>query len=218
MVLWSSWPAQRRVERAKIGPVRRALLIFITLLTACGLRPGRPATSRSTVVPTSPTAVIAGATATPRPPAATRAPAASATPLPAATSSPTTSPYFLSASDVHFEPDPQLYSGDVASIVVVGRGPSVIWQGAHAKIFVDGLDAPPRSQTDFGPYGIGNQWQATFTWAWNTTRLQGSRTVYVQADPPPRPAPPPVSQTLAVPVNILPASARVAPEAGAEWA
>jgi len=200
--------------RARIGCVRRWLFVLIILLTACGLLPGRAATPRPTVAPASPSAMVAVATATPQPPVATQAPAASKTPLPAAT----TSPYALTASDVHFEPDPQLYSGDVASIVVVGPGPGSVWQGARAKIFVDGLQAPPRSQVDFGPYGIGNQWQATFTWAWDTSGLLGPRTVYVEVDPPASKDTQPVSHTLAVPVNILPASARPAPEAGAQWA
>ena len=208
------WPEQRQSERARIGRVRRWLSILIILLAACGLRPGQGATPRPTVAPASPSAVIAPTTAPRQPPAATQAPAASSTPLPAATNS----PYTLTASDVHFEPDPQLYAGDVASIVVRGPGASSVWQGAHAKIFVNGLQAPPRSQVDFGPYGIGNQWQATFTWAWDTTGLLGPQTVYVEVDPPPSKGMQPVSQTLAVPVNILPASARPAPEAGAQWA
>ena len=165
-----------------------------------------------------PTAVTAAAPATPRRPAATQTPAASATLLSAATSGVTQSPYDLTASDVHFEPDPQLYSGDAASIVVVGSGSGAVWQGAHAKIFVNGLDMPPLAEADFGPYGIGNQWQATFTWAWDTHGLIGPQTVYVEVDPPASKTTGPVSQTLAVPVNILPASARPAPETEAQWA
>src|SRR5437763_413817 len=103
-------PGQKYGEGAKICRVRRRLIIFIILLTACGLRPGRLVTPNATAVPATSSAVIAAATATPSPAIATRPPAASSTPLPTAT----TSPYILTSSDVHFEPGPQLYSGDVA--------------------------------------------------------------------------------------------------------
>jgi hypothetical protein len=157
---------------------------------------------------------LAAATPTRLPPTATARPLAN--PLPAASSTPA-SPYALTAADVHFEPDPQLYSGDVASIVVVGPGSAALWRGTHAKLFVDGPDGPPRAQVGFDPYGIGSQWQATFTWQWDTTGLVGPQTVYVEVDPPANQAGEVVPQTLAVPVNILPASARPAPEAQAQW-
>jgi len=119
---------------------------------------------------------------------------------------------------VRFEPDPQLYSGDIASIVVLGKGAAPAWQGARARVFVNGPSSPVLSQADFAPYGLGNQWQATFTWAWDTRGRLGQQTIYVEVDPPAEKGTQPVSQTLAVPVTILPASARPAPEAEAQWA
>ncbi len=200
--------------------MRRWLPFLLILVLACGLLP--PGRSPGPVVEASPSVVAspsatAASTITARPPTATLAPAATTTPMPAVTSPATGSQYRLTPSDVHFEPDPQLYSGDVASIVVVGRGGSN-WQGTHARVFVNGHDAPPLSQVDFGPYGLGNQWQATFTWAWDTRGRVGQQTVYVEVDPPAGPGTRPVSQTLVVPVTILPASARPAPEAEAQWA
>jgi hypothetical protein len=119
---------------------------------------------------------------------------------------------------VRFEPDPQLYSGDVVSIVVLGNGSAPSWQGAHAKVYVNGPNAPALSQADFAPYGLGSQWQATFTWAWDTRRRLGPQTIYVEVDLPAEKDSQVVSQTVAVPVTIWPASARPAPEAEAHWA
>jgi hypothetical protein len=206
--------------------MRRFLPLLLVLVLACGLLPpGRaptatiPTTAVNSTTParTPAPALTAMLSATGAPPATpTRATAAG--PLPTATAG--LSVYQLSPSAVHFEPDPQLYSGDVASIVVVGRGAGAgeAWQGAHAKVFIDRLSAPPLSQADFGTYGLGGQWQATFTWVWDTRGRVGPQTLYVEVDPPAAQGARALSQTLSVTVNILPAAARPAPEAAAHWA
>jgi len=102
--------------------------------------------------------------------------------------------------------------------VAIGQGGASTWQGAHARVFVNGLNAPPLAQADFAPYGLGNQWQATFTWVWDTRGLSGPQTVYVEVDPPAVKGARPMSQTVALSVMILPAAARPAPEAQSQWA
>ncbi len=210
--------------------MRRLLPVIVILATACSLLPGRAPTPTPRAAMATPTAAVsatagasstAAATAVALPSAvlsgiATTAPTA-VTPAPAA--SPTApSPYRLAAADVRFEPDPQLYSGDVASIIAIGRGGAAEWQGARAKVFINSLSAPPLAQADFAPYGLGNQWQATFTWAWDTRGQVGPQVVYVEVDPPVQKGLPVLTQTVAVPVTIWPASSRPAPEAETHWA
>jgi len=120
---------------------------------------------------------------------------------------------------VRFQPGPRLYSGDIVSIEVIAEDAPRGWQGAPVTLYVDERGAEPLERQSLGRFGLGGRTQATFTWAWDTTGREGPQTVIIVAAPvavdggvrPPE-------QVLTLTVPILPAEARTAPEAGAQWA
>jgi len=127
--------------------------------------------------------------------------------------------YVLTADDVRFQPGPRLYSGDIVSIEVIAEDAPRGWQGAPVTLYVDARGEEPLERQSLGRFGLGGRTQATFTWAWDTTGRVGPQTVIIVAEPvavdgglrPPE-------QVLTLTVPLLPAEARTAPEAGAQWA
>jgi hypothetical protein len=172
--------------------------------------PALPAAGLAATATAAATSSLATRSAAPSPPTATAGPLA--TPGPPAAASPTAPVEFhLTPDDVRFEPDPQLYAGDLASIEVIASGAPSSWEGTPVRLYVDRLSDPPLAEANFAHYGLGGRLQATFTWVWDTRGRVGPQTIIVQAGTRP------VSQTVTVHVPILPAEARPASEAGAHW-
>lgn len=162
------------------------------------------------------------------PPASpTTAPAPTEAPPPTSTLAPTPSPDTASddlrigPGDLTLHPDPALYSGDRVSFEVFAQSSDTVeLKEVAVAIYLDS-STEPLAQGQFGQFGIGARTQATFTWAWNTTGLEGAHTLRAVLDPEDQIRvgdEDPHNNTLVVPVTIHPAGALPPPEPGARWA
>jgi hypothetical protein len=146
-------------------------------------------------------------------------PLATPTPAAPAAAAAEAGEYTLRAEDIYFHPDPQLHSGDLVSVEVVGDNLPPEWQGAAVTLYHEAVNTLPLGKTNFARFGLGGRQQATFTWVWDTAGLEGSQTIIVVVSPlviAPGLAPEP--QSLAVTVDLLPAETVALPETLAEWA
>jgi hypothetical protein len=119
--------------------------------------------------------------------------------------------FHLTARDVTFHPDPQLYSGDIVSLELDAVNADPTWREATVQVYVASLDTEPIATAKFAPFGIGGRAQATFFWAWDTAGLVGPQTLFItvgEADP---------LEILTLTVHLLPADQRPAPEPRAQW-
>lgn len=190
--------------------MRRLLPLLLLFTLACSLF--SPQAMPTAPVVASPESITpASQTLTPPPPAT-----ATRVPTPAIHSSPVpTSPFQLKPSDVTFHPDPQLYSGDLVSLELEATTADPAWQEASVSVYIDSLAGGPIATTNFAPFGIANNAQATFYWVWDTIGRVGPQTVIITVDPKAEGAEP--LEVLTLTVNLLPASARPMPEPLARW-
>ena len=195
------------------------LLVCLGVLACNGLTPRLAPTSQ----PAAPSATLVASVLAPTPrPAATApraaspsAPVAPTVALPSATpAGPEACAFQLSPDDVILHPSPYLYSGDQVSAQVVIDSPCPAWRAATVALYAESRTAAPLGSVRPGPYGLGGRWEATFTWVWDTQNLVGPQTLIVEARPENGVAP---TSLLTLTVELLPASARPAPEALARW-
>jgi hypothetical protein len=201
---------------------RLALLAAAFGLLACNLlTPAAP----SATAPVPGPATLAPTTLPPTlaPPSSTAPPLTPTLPRPL-TPTPQPSPtavgdFTLTADHIRFQPGPRLYSGDIVSVEVIADGAPRGWDGAPVSLYVDARGDAPLERASFGRFGLGGRMQATFTWVWNTAGRVGPQTVIVVVAPlGVDGAPPPPEQVLTLTVPLLPAEARLQPEAAARWA
>lgn len=193
--------------------MRRLLPLLLLFTLSCSLF--SPQATPTAPVVTSPKPLTPGPeTATPPPataPSATRAPTPIGVPSPIPAES-----FHLKPSDVTFHPDPQLYSGDMVSLELDAANADPAWQEASVSVYIDSRAGGPIATTNFAPFGIANNAQATFYWVWDTIGRIGPQTVIITIDPKTEGAEP--LEVLTLTVNLLPASARPMPEPLARWA
>ena len=200
-------------------PILLAATLACNTLAPTPVVPTRPAATPTALAPTSTAAVAVATLASP-----TAAPATATLATDAPPAAPTEAPtpaadYQLSPASIHFHPDPQLYSGDIASIEVVAEGAPANWSGAAVRLYIGERSDEPLARGNFTRYGLGGRLQATFTWVWDTAGRSGPQTVIVVVSPGPIPGETtPPEQELAVSVTLLPAEARPQPEPEAQWA
>jgi len=163
-----------------------------------------------------------------RPPTASPAPSATslptATPVPTPTPAPTATPLphdlYLAPDGLILHPDGALYSGDRVSFEIFASNAQNIQQPISVAVYLDNTEAPPIVEGAFGQFGIAAREQATFTWAWDTSGLEGMQTLYIWLDPNDeiqQGDENPDNNLLAVPVALAPRSVLPPPEAGAVW-
>ena len=200
-------------------PILLAATLACNTLAPTPVAPTRPAATLTAPAPTNTSAVAVATLASP-----TAAPATATLATDAPPAAPTEAPtlaagYQLSPASIHFHPDPQLYSGDIASIEVVAEGAPANWSGAAVRLYIGERSDEPLARGNFTRYGLGGRLQATFTWVWDTAGRSGPQTVIVVVSPGPIPGETtPPEQELAVSVTLLPAEARPQPEPEAQWA
>ena len=120
-----------------------------------------------------------------------------------------------------------MYAGDIVSFEIISEQAPADWQDASVKVFLDSRDGEPIAQGDFGRFGIGGRAQATLTWVWDTSGLDGTQTLIIMVDSadvedPAQAAgdltpPPAVAEAITLTVELLPAAARPMPEPLAQW-
>jgi len=111
---------------------------------------------------------------------------------------------------VRFHPDDGLFVGDLVSLEVIAP-PDLDLSGRSVQVQVDGSREIEIRPEKFAPYGIGERYQATFLWAWNTAGLKAgdhSLTFEIQPNGP----------TWKQVVTLQPLSALPQAESGAHWA
>lgn len=99
----------------------------------------------------------------------------------AATAAAGASDLYIAAGDVRLHPDPELHSGDFVSLeVIVHDGANRGLKDFPVAVYVgdEKLDVE-RAE----PTGLSGRLQATFTWVWNTTGLEGVQQLKVAVDP-----------------------------------
>ncbi len=199
--------------------MRKLLPLLLLFTLACNFFfPPAPTPTRQPTEPAQPT----------RSPAPTETAEATLAPtlVPLPSPQPQPSPQsglYLRPEDVTFHPEPFLYSGDVVSLEVVveevHNDPE--WQEAVMSLFVDARTGKPLATTRFETFGIEERLQATFTWVWDTTGLEGPQTLVIAVSPTgahgAEPTPEPLD-VLTLTVNLLPADQRPLPEPLARWA
>lgn len=134
-------------------------------------------------------------------------PAPTLTPLPSPiASTPAQADLHIGAGDVRLHPDPTLHSGDLVSLeVVVHDGAKLGLKNFPVAVYVNGEELAVERAN---PYGFSGRLQATFTWVWNTTGLEGAQQLKVVVDPEDqvhRGDENPDNNTLTIPVTLLPA-------------
>ncbi len=155
------------------------MLFFLILILACQrITPWLPAT----VTPTPSSALADTATPTLSPaPTDTATPTLSITPSPSPSATPlattqvpaptatalATTPTFT----LQLHPDGALYVGDLVSLEVIAP-PGASLEEANLTVQVNGPEGTTLGPAGFAPFGIAGRFQATLTWAWDTTMLE----------------------------------------------
>jgi hypothetical protein len=154
--------------------MRRFILVIFTLLTACS-NLAAPALPPSPIVPlltSTDTVEVPAPTASPSvvaPSPTTITPAPSsipATPIPL--------PLSPDTYTVQFHPEDGLYVGDQVSMEVISP-PGVDLKGKSLQVQLGGPQGTRLGPVSFAPFGLGNRYQATLLWAWNTQGLAPGR-------------------------------------------
>ncbi len=153
--------------------MRRLFLLILVFLTACHGLPFQALL---------PTAITPGLTSTPTVifPTSTSSPAPTSQPpsvTPALTPFPLTpiplplSPYTYT---VQFHPEGGLYVGDQVSLEVISP-PGADLKGKSVQVQIGGPQGIKLGPVGFGPFGLGDRYQATMLWAWDTRGLVEGR-------------------------------------------
>src|SRR3989304_1987237 len=182
----------------------RRLFLFLLLSLSC-----------STLTPTpAPTLTVAP----------TVRPTAIPTPAPTPTLEPPPAPpdLYIEPGDVLVHPDAAVYSGDLVSFEVFAHdGANMNLSGFGIGIYEgEPIDSNRIAVESAFPTGLGGRLQATFTWVWNTTGLEGPQTITAVLDPTDR-----IqigdentdNNVLTFTVDLLPRASLPAPEQDAQW-
>lgn len=111
---------------------------------------------------------------------------------------------------VQIHPGEPLYVGDIVSFEVFTSKP-VITQTKTIDVLLAGTPRSLIGSAEPTGFGIGNRWQATLTWSWDTHELEpGDQDIVFSI----RPDGPVFTQTL----TLLPAAEMPSLEASSEWA
>ncbi len=148
---------------------RLSLFLFLSLFLSFSCRTLTPAPAPTlTVAPTA-------------------RPTALPTPAPTPTLEPTPAPpdLYIEPGDVLVHPDAAVYSGDLVSFEVFAHdGANMNLSGFGIAIYQgEPIDSNRIAVESAYPAGLGGRLQATFTWVWNTTGLEGPQTITAVLDP-----------------------------------
>ena len=143
---------------------------------------------------------------------ATGTPAFTPTPVFTPTLTPTPEPTGAPEQEysVRYHPDHALYVGDQVSLEVIAP-PGVDVSEQRVTVSISEPAGEQLGPLEFGPFGIEQRMQATFSWAWDTAELEpGSYTLTYSLDP--------EDYQWQESVVLNPFSALPPPEPYAEWA
>lgn len=74
--------------------------------------------------------------------------------------------------EVRIHPEEGLYVGDLVSFEVISLAETHIDENTYVEIELQLPAQVTLGQEYFGPFGIGDRQQATFSWIWDTTGLE----------------------------------------------
>jgi hypothetical protein len=189
------------------------LALILAFLLACrGSTHLQEAASPAGPAPTSGSEATLPPSATPPPPSPTPTPTRTPPPTltPTATLPPPTgTPAGREGFSLDFHPDGGLYAGDQVSLEVIAP-PGSNLKGKSVLVEVNGPGETTLGPEQFGRFGIGGRYQATFWWAWDTRGLEAgdySLTFSIQ----------PEGAVWTETVSLLPQEELPAPEPEGRW-